>query len=81
MLQLTDEQRRELGERASQPTRVVDPVTGCEYVLLPAEVYAGLLGLDDAGLDMKQVALLIDQNMREEDANDPLLESYQKERK
>ena len=32
---------------------------------------------DDDGLDMRQVGALIEEAMREDDADDPLLESYQ----
>ncbi len=35
---------------------------------------------DDSEPDMRTVALLIERNMREDDANDPLLESYQDSR-
>ena len=39
-----------------------------------------LLEEEDDGLDMRQVGMLIEEAMREDDANDPLLESYQKYR-
>lgn len=35
---------------------------------------------EEDGLDMRQVAVLVEQAMREEDAQDPSLESYQKYR-
>jgi hypothetical protein len=41
MIELTDQQRQELGE-SSQPVRVVDPVTHREFVLVRAETFARL---------------------------------------
>jgi hypothetical protein len=81
MLQLTVEQQREVVGRDNQPIRLVDPATSQEHVLLRAEVYEKLSGCLDDSLDRKQVAALIEKNMREDDANDPLLESYQKYRR
>jgi hypothetical protein len=44
------------------------------------EVYEGLRAAIDDGLDMAQVSLLVDAAMRDDDAGDPLLESYQRYR-
>jgi hypothetical protein len=46
-------------------------------VLLPAEVYERVRGLLEDEVDMKQVAVLVDRAMREDDENDPTLEFYQ----
>ncbi len=81
MLHLTEEQRRGMVGRENQPIRLLDPVTSQEYVLVRAEVYEQIAQVVDDGLDRKQVAALIERNMREDDANDPLLESYQKYRR
>jgi hypothetical protein len=76
MIELTEEQRREL--RQGTPIRVALPEIGAECVLLRADVYERLRSLvEDDMLDMRTVALLIAQNMREDDEHDPLLESYQ----
>jgi hypothetical protein len=45
MIQLTEEQRRELRETDGESGRVVDPQTKQEYVLVRAEVYERLKGL------------------------------------
>lgn len=78
MIELTREQRQALvGEAAPQ---IRDPETNETYVLIKAKVYERFRQLleDDAdGLDMRQVGVLIEEAMREDDANDPLLESYQ----
>jgi hypothetical protein len=51
-----------------------------DYVVLKAEVYERLRAALDDGLDMAQVGALVEAAMREEDAGDPLLESYQRYR-
>ncbi len=48
-----------------------------DYVVLKAEVYDRLRAAADDGLDMIQVGSLVESTMREEDAGDPLLDSYQ----
>jgi hypothetical protein len=78
MIELTPEQHQALG--ADALPRVRDPETNETYVLVKAAVFERfrrLLEHEDDGLDMRQVAVLIEEAMREDDANDPLLESYQ----
>jgi hypothetical protein len=78
MIELTHEQHQALG--AETPPQVRDPETNETYVLIKAAVYQRfrrLLEEEDDGLDMRQVGVLIEEAMREDDANDPLLESYQ----
>jgi hypothetical protein len=48
-----------------------------DYVVLKAEAYDRLRMVVDEGLDMSQVGALVEAAMSEEDAGDPLLESYQ----
>lgn len=76
MIELTEQQRQEL---CNPEPIAIDPQTKKEYVLVGREVYQRLRNLleDDDGLDMRQVAILIEEAMREEDEGDPLLESYQ----
>lgn len=77
MIELTEEQRQHLQQGKS--VRVPVPEIGADCVVLRADMYERLQSVleDDAGLDMRTVALLIERNMREDDENDPLLESYQ----
>lgn len=76
MIDLTEEQRQKVLQGI--PVRVSVPNLGIDCVVLRAETYDRLRStLEDDEVDMRTVALLIEQNMREDDANDPLLESYQ----
>jgi hypothetical protein len=77
MIELTEEQRQHIQQGKS--VRVVAPEIGADCVVLRADVYERLQSVldEDDGLDMRTVALLIERNMREDDENDPLLESYQ----
>jgi hypothetical protein len=77
MIELTAEQRQAL--QGDTPLRLVDPSTNATYVLLRAEVYDRLKGLLEDDLpSMHEVALLVEEVMKDDDANDPLLEGYQK---
>ncbi len=76
MIELTKEQRCEL--KNPEPL-AIDPQTRQTYVLVRKEVYErlkGLLALDD--YDPDEGAAYVNEIMAEDDANDPLLESYQK---
>jgi hypothetical protein len=77
MTLLTPEQRQAVREAGATPVHLTDPDTNETYVLVKQEAFDRLAGLLDDGLDMRQVGAMIDQAMREEDAGDPLLESYQ----
>jgi hypothetical protein len=75
MIELTPQQRQELG--AAEPV-AIDPVTRDTYVLVRKEVYdrlKALLALDE--YDPDEGAALVNEVMAEDDANDPLLDSYQ----
>jgi hypothetical protein len=76
MIELTEQEQQAL-DTSSEPPRLIDPRTNAAYVLVRAEVYERLRGLLDDDLDMKQVALLVDRAMRDDDANDPTLAFYQ----
>jgi hypothetical protein len=78
-LELTDEQSQVVAAGPG-PYRVVDPQTKRAYVLLSAEAYEQMRDLLDDGLDMRQVGALVNENMREYDEDDPLLESDQRQR-
>lgn len=77
MIQLTEEQQRAL-DAGGEP-RLIDPRTRKAYVLVEAGRYERFQDLldDEEGLDMRQVAILVDRAMREDDAGDPTLEYYQ----
>lgn len=79
MIELTEQQQQALTSRQDEPLQLIDPRTKQTYVLLPKEVFERVKSmLDDedgtAGID---VGALIADAMREDDDNDPLLESYQ----
>jgi len=76
MIELTEQQRQEL---ASPEPVAIDPVTLATYVLVRKEAYDRIRALlDDDMPNMQEVAQLVEANMKEDDANDPWLESYQK---
>jgi len=64
---------------ANPEPRLIDPRTNKAYVLIGADVFDRVRGLlaDDDGLDMRQVAHLVERAMRDEDAGDPTLPFYQ----
>jgi hypothetical protein len=78
MIELTEQQQHALD--ASPEPRVIDPRTKTAYVLVRADVYERIRGIlaEDEGLDMRQVAVLVEQAMREDDADDPTLDFYQR---
>jgi hypothetical protein len=77
MIELTEAQRQDIQQ--GHPVRVAAPEIGTDCVVLRADVYDRLRSVlaDDEEPDMRSVARLIERNMREDDTNDPLLESYQ----
>lgn len=75
MIELTEEQRRELS--GPEPL-AIDSETRLAYVLIRKEAYDRLkavLAVDD--YDPDEGAGYINEVMAEDDANDPLLERYQ----
>jgi hypothetical protein len=78
MIELTQEQREALLRNDTEPIRVIDPTTGDEYVLVRAAVYQRLQHLlQDEGPSKREVAILVENAMKEYDENDPGLELYQ----
>ena len=76
MIELTNEQRQELS--APEPV-AIDPLTRETYILVRREAYErmkALLTMDD--YDPDEGAAYINEVMAEDDANDPLLEGYQR---
>jgi hypothetical protein len=76
---LTDQQRQALHEtNDAGPVIVVDPTTQTQYVLVRADVYQELeRGTRD--LEPVDAYPLVERIMADDDANDPLLASYQDE--
>jgi hypothetical protein len=77
---LTPDLAKAVAAAKGQPVRLTDPESNQDYVLIKAEIFdrfRQLLSEDEEGLTMRQVGLLIHEAMREDDENDPLLESYQ----
>ena len=58
MIELTEKQRQELA--GAEPTRVLDPLTKDEYVLVPAAIYDCLKGILDADDPEDMYPLLAD---------------------
>ena len=80
MIELTEQLQEILDNSPGIPVWFVHPRTKQTYVLLKEEEYdqvKSILGYDD-GLDGLDVGKLIEEAMREDDENDPVLESYQK---
>jgi hypothetical protein len=79
MIELTEQQRQKLCQ--GEPVKVRPAEVGLECIILRADVYERLrFLLEDDLPDMRAVGRLIEQNMRDDDADDPLLESYQEDR-
>jgi len=82
MLELTKEQHQAIQRNGDRPARVRDPETETTYVLLREDMYEQLKSrLDGDDFDPDEGLRLINEAMAEDDAGDPLLESYQKYRK
>jgi hypothetical protein len=76
MIELTEQQQQAVD--ASPELRLIDPRTKKTYVLIGTDVYERIRGmLEEDGLDMGQVAVLVDRAMREDDTDDPTLTFYQ----
>jgi hypothetical protein len=82
MIELTKEQRQALQENGDGPLRVRDPETKVTYVLLREDLYERMRPrLSGQEFDPDESLVLMNEVMAEDDAGDPLLESYQKYRK
>lgn len=79
MMELSEQQQQALASRQDEPLQLIDPRTKQAYVLLPREVFERVKNIleDDDGTAGIDVGTLIADAMREDDENDPLLESYQ----
>jgi hypothetical protein len=78
ILNLTDDQRRAIEEQAGTPIPFFDAATNTRYVLLRADQYEKVRALLEAeDFHPRETYPFIDEVMREDDALDPTLESYQ----
>lgn len=77
---ITPEQKQAVERAGREPVRLSDPETSDAYYLIREEVFERLKTVTDDALDMQQVGILVNNAMREDDENDPLLESYQRYR-
>ncbi len=67
---------REAAE-AGTPVEVVDPATNRVYYLVSAEQFQRMAATLRDDFDPREFYPMIDKAMAEDDAKDPLLESYQ----
>lgn len=78
---LSKEQLLALSRHPGKPIEVRDPETQARYVIMPFDAYERIrndFDYDDSGeVDPREVSLLVDQVMAEDDADDPSLQSYQ----
>ena len=58
----------------------IDPDIGTECVIVRADVFDRVKTLLDDGVTFEQVGILVNEALKEDDLDDPLLESYQKYR-
>ena len=76
MMQLPEPLLKALDEQQGRPLQLVDPRTNVMYLLVRADVSEE----DEDDLEGIDVGRLIADAMREDDENDPLLDSYQEDR-
>ncbi|HEX5445194.1 MAG TPA: hypothetical protein VFW87_15250 [Pirellulales bacterium] len=77
-MQVTPEQLHAV--RQGEPVRLTSPDDGVECVVLRADIYDRVSALFDDSLNDSDVGVLIERTMLDDDADDPLLESYQRYR-
>ena len=77
MIELSSQEQQAI-DSGGEP-RLVDPRTRKTYVLVDADVLARLRqqSSDDREIDMRQIAVLVERAMSEDDAADPSLDFYQ----
>ena len=71
-----DNSLREAAE-AGTPVEVVDPATNQVYYLISAEQFQRMTATLSGDFDPREFYPMIDKVMAEDDAKDPLLDSYQ----
>jgi hypothetical protein len=78
IVNLTDDQRHAIEEHGGTPISLFDASTNSSYVLIRADQFEKVRALIEEGdYDPREAYPFIDKVMREDDALDPTLESYQ----
>lgn len=79
-LKLSDELLHAIIERGGVPVSIVDASTNETYVIVRTHLYEKLKSLlePEGDFDPREAYPFVDVAMREDDAADPKLESYQK---
>jgi hypothetical protein len=76
----SDDLRQALEQAGSRPLHVVDATTKAHYVLLRIDQYEKVKAVferEDQDFEPREAYPFVDEVMREDDANDPALGSYQ----
>jgi hypothetical protein len=76
----SDELRKALEEGGDVPVHLVDTATNVGYVIMRADQYARVKAVfeaDDHDVDPIEAYPFVEEVMKNDDANDPSLESYQ----
>jgi hypothetical protein len=77
---LSDDLREALDNAAGGPFRLVDSKTNVSYVIMRADEYEKLKQMveyDAREFDPSEAYAFVDEVMKDDDAHDPALESYQ----
>jgi hypothetical protein len=77
---LSEDLRQAIDEHGGAPLHVVDATTNVNYVILRADQYEKVRTVFEweRDFDPRDAYPFVDEAMREDDANDPSLESYQR---
>jgi hypothetical protein len=78
MLELPESILQALDARGGNPLTALDPRTNQEYVVISTELWERILPDTPDDWEGVDVGALMAAAMREDDENDPALESYQK---
>ena len=77
---LSDALRQAIEQECGSPVHLVDATTNARYVLMRADQYERVKAVferEEQDFDPREAYPFVDEVMREDDANDPMLESYQ----
>jgi hypothetical protein len=77
---LSDDLRQAIEKEGGSPVYLVDAATNVRYVLMRADQYEKVKAVfehEDRDFDPREAYPFVDEVMREDDANDPTLSSYQ----
>jgi len=77
---LPDDLRQAIEKEGGSPVHLVDAATNVRYVLIRAEQYEKVKAVfehEDRDFDPREAYPFVEHVMREDDANDPTLSSYQ----